>query len=91
MLPYAYNKENYTHMGYVTEGVTTYMGDRLLYECEVFSLKQYFKELETFLTRHFHNDGRKHYSVAESSFDTWLDGYVPGIPGRKVSRRRSRE
>ncbi|MAP01194.1 MAG: hypothetical protein CMD01_00040 [Flavobacteriales bacterium] len=85
MLPYSYNKENYTHMGYVTEGVTTYMGDRLLYESEVFSLKQYFKELETLLTRHFHNDGRKHYSVAESSFDTWLDGYVPGIPGRKVS------
>jgi predicted metalloprotease with PDZ domain len=23
--------------------------------------------------------------VADSSFDTWLDGYVPGAPGRKVS------
>jgi predicted metalloprotease with PDZ domain len=23
--------------------------------------------------------------VAESSFDTWLDGYVPGIAARKVS------
>jgi predicted metalloprotease with PDZ domain len=23
--------------------------------------------------------------VAQSSFDTWLDGYVPGIPGRKTS------
>ena len=85
MLPYDYSKENYTHMGYVTEGVTTYMGDRMLFESEVFSLKQYFKELETLLSRHFHNDGRSHYSVAESSFDTWLDGYLAGIPGRKVS------
>ena len=85
MLPYDYAKENYTDMGYVTEGVTTYMGDRILYESGVFSQKQYFKELNTLLTRHYHNDGRKHYSVAESSYDTWLDGYVPGIPGRKVS------
>ena len=85
MLPYDYCKENYTHMGYVTEGVTTYMGDRTLYESNVFSIKQYFKELETLLLRHFHNDGRKHYSVSESSFDTWLDGYVAGVPGRKVS------
>ena len=85
MLPYDYCKENYTHMGYVTEGVTTYMGDRILFESKVFNLKQYFKELETLLIRHFHNDGKSHYSVAESSFDTWLDGYVAGIPGRKVS------
>jgi predicted metalloprotease with PDZ domain len=37
------------------------------------------------LKRHFDNDGRHYYSVAESSWDTWLDGYVPGVPGRKVS------
>ena len=85
MLPYDYAEENYTHMGYVTEGVTTYMGDRILFESGVFTLKNYFRELENLLTRHFHNDGRKHYSVAESSFDTWLDGYISGIPGRKVS------
>ena len=85
MHPYDFSKENYTHMGYVAEGVTTYMGDRILYESKVFSKTDYFKELKTLLTRHFHNDGRKHYSVAESSWDTWLDGYVSGAPGRKVS------
>lgn len=85
MLPYDFSKENYTDMGYVTEGVTTYMGDRILYESGVFSTDQYFKELEKLFQRHFHNDGRNHYSVSESSFDTWLDGYVQGIPGRKVS------
>ena len=85
MLPYNFSKENYTDMGYVTEGVTTYMGDRILFESGVFSLDQYFKELQKIFQRHFHNDGRKYYSVAESSFDTWLDGYVSGSPGRKVS------
>ena len=85
MLPYNFSVENYTDMGYVTEGVTTYMGDRILFESGVFSLDQYFKELQKIFQRHFHNDGRKYYSVAESSFDTWLDGYVSGTPGRKVS------
>ena len=85
MHPYEFSKENYTHLGYVAEGVTTYMGDRMLYESGVFSKDDYFKELKTLLIRHFHNDGRHHYSVAESSWDTWLDGYVAGVPGRKVS------
>ena len=85
MSPYDFSKENYTHMGYVTEGVTTYMGDRILYESGVFSLEQYFLELEKLFQRHFHNDGRNHYPVSESSWDTWLDGYTGSIPGRKVS------
>ncbi|MDA9809549.1 hypothetical protein N9C59_04440 [Flavobacteriales bacterium] len=85
MAPYDFSRENYTQMGYVTEGVTTYMGDRILYESGVFSLNQYFEELQKLLQRHFHNDGRNHYSVAESSWDSWLDGYVAGAPARKVS------
>ena len=85
MAPYDFSRENYTQMGYVTEGVTTYMGDRILYESGVFSLNQYFEELQKLFQRHFHNDGRNNYSVAESSWDSWLDGYVAGAPARKVS------
>ena len=85
LFPYDYKKENYTRSGYVTEGVTTYMGDLVLFESGVFDKKQYYKEVEAYLTRHFHNGGRNHYSVAESSFDTWLDGYVQGVPSRKTS------
>lgn len=85
MFPYKYDRENYSELGYVAEGVTTYMGDRILYECGVFDSRQYHKELGSYVNRHFHNDGRFNYSVAESSIDTWLDGYVMGIPGRKTS------
>lgn len=85
MFPYDYSRENYTRLGYVAEGVTTYMGDRILLEAEVFDDEQYHKELGNYIMRHLHNDGRKHYSVADSSFDTWLDGYVAGVPGRKTS------
>jgi predicted metalloprotease with PDZ domain len=61
------------------------MGDLMLLKSGVFDLKQYFKEFTAQLQKHFDNPGRFNHSVAASSYDTWLDGYVAGAPGRKVS------
>lgn len=83
--PYDFKKENYSRLGYIAEGVTTYMGDLMLFKSGVFDKKQYFIEMEAQLQKHFDNFGRLNYSVADSSFDTWIDGYVAGAPGRKVS------
>jgi len=85
MLPYDFTKENYSALGYVYEGITTYYGDILLLRSGVWNWEQYCKSFETDLKRHVDNPGRFNYSVAESSFDIWLDGYVAGIPGRKTS------
>jgi len=85
MLPYDYTKENYARTGYVYEGFTTYYGDKLLLSSGVFSLQQYFETLQERLTKHFHNFGRYNLSVADSSWETWLDGYVPGAPYRKTN------
>jgi predicted metalloprotease with PDZ domain len=85
MLPYDFTKENYAKTGYVYEGITTYYGDKLLLTSGVFNLKQYFDTLEERLNKHFHNFGRFNLSLADSSYETWLDGYVPGAPYRKVS------
>lgn len=85
MQPYDYTKENYSKLGYVCEGVTTYYGDFLLFRCGVFNEEQYFGTFAERLQKHFDNFGRFNMSVADSSFDTWLDGYVPGIPNRKTS------
>lgn len=85
MQPYDYSTENYSYLGYVAEGVTTYMGDLYLSAAGVKDFKWYQKELEKLLQRHLDNFGRFNLSVAESSWDTWLDGYVPGAPHRKVS------
>lgn len=85
MWPYDFKKENYSELGYIYEGITTYMGDLFLLKSGVFSLNQYLEEFKTQLQKHFDNPARFNYSVAQSSFDTWLDGYVPGAPGRKVS------
>lgn len=85
MFPYDFTRENYSRLGFLCEGVTTYMGDLFLYKSGVFNFDQYVIELKAQLQKHFDNFARFNYSVAESSFDTWLDGYVPGAPNRKVS------
>ena len=85
MMPYDYSRENYFRTGYVAEGITTYYGDYLLARCGVFSVEQYFAELNEVFRKHFDDFGQHNLSVADSSFDLWLDGYKPGIPDRKVS------
>ncbi len=85
MNPYDYSQENYSKLGYVAEGVTTYMGDLVLYECGVFDKEQYIIELNQYLKKHYNNGGRLNKSVADSSYDTWLDGYEMGVPDRKSS------
>lgn len=85
MFPYDYSRENYSRLGYVYEGVTTYYGDLFLARCGVYSVDEYFSELSARIQKHFDNYGRFNMSVADSSFDTWLDGYVPGVPDRKTS------
>jgi predicted metalloprotease with PDZ domain len=85
MQPYNFKNENYAQTGLIYEGITTYLGDLYLLKSGVFSTEQYLKELSKQVQKHLDNPGRFSMSVAAASFDTWLDGYVPGAPGRKVS------
>lgn len=85
MAPYNFSSENYSTLGWVYEGVTTWYGDVFLYRAGVFNFEQFIKTFDEKLKRHFTNYGRFNLSVAESSFDTWLDGYVQGAPNRKTS------
>ena len=85
MYPYDYTKENYFRTGFVAEGVTTYMGDLMLYNSGVFNWKEFVKTQNQNLERHLMNYGRYNLSVADSGFDNWLDGYKLGAPNRKTS------
>ncbi len=85
MSPYDFTYENYSRLGWVYEGITTWYGDQFLLRSGVFDSTRYLKTLNDKLKRHFTNYGRFNQPVAEASFDTWLDGYVPGIPNRKTS------
>ncbi|MFM9008873.1 MAG: M61 family metallopeptidase [Bacteroidota bacterium] len=84
-LVYDYTRENHSELGWVYEGFTTYYGDLFLLRSGFFSPDDLFAEIRLRIQRHTDNPGRFHSSVAESSYDTWLDGYVPGVPGRKTS------
>lgn len=84
--PYDYSRENYSPLGYVYEGFTTYYGDLFLHKAGIFDWPAYVKEVNAYLKRHFDNYGRYNHSLRESSIDTWVDGYGgPAAPNRRVS------
>jgi predicted metalloprotease with PDZ domain len=85
LLPYNFTRETYFTTCFVAEGVTTYYGDLILRRANVFNDAAYWKELQVLLKRHFEPSGRSFQSLAESSWDLWLDGYEKGVPNRKVS------
>jgi predicted metalloprotease with PDZ domain len=85
MMPYDFSRENYFQTGFVAEGFTTYYGDLFLVRSGVISLSQYLSEINTTLHRHFNMQGDTTLSLAESSFDLWVDGYSNKVPNRKVS------
>jgi predicted metalloprotease with PDZ domain len=84
MLPYDFTKENYFRTCFVAEDCTTYYGDLFLKRAGVFNDETYIKELQVYMKRHFENSAHATQSLADSSFDLWLDGYEKGIPNRKV-------
>lgn len=85
LLPYDFTRENYFPTCFVVEGATTYYGDLMLRRAGVFDDNAYYRELQTYLKRHFETSRFASQSLIESSWDLWLDGYDKGIPNRKVS------
>ncbi|MAY83777.1 MAG: hypothetical protein CMP59_06540 [Flavobacteriales bacterium] len=85
MWPYDFTQENYSRLGYLAEGATTWYGDLMLYRSGVFTDESFLKTFSQLMNKHFNNPGVLNLSVADSSFDTWLDGYGMGVPNRKSS------
>ena len=83
--PYDFTGPCPSELGYVAEGVTTYMGDLFMFEAGIVDLAGWCGLMKGLLERHLNNPGRLNMSVAASSYDTWLDGYKPGVRGRKGS------
>lgn len=83
--PYDYTRSGHSRLGYIAEGVTTYMGDWMLWQSTVFSDENFIQELTNHIQRHMDNEGRDNLSLADASVDTWTDGYSRSIPRRRVS------
>lgn len=83
--PYNYEHATPSDAGFALEGFTTYYGDLFLWRSGVMNSAEYFSELKNLLDRYLVNFGRTHLSLAESSRQTWVDGYGGGAPERRVS------
>lgn len=83
--PYDFTRPDYSRLGYVAEGVTTYMGDYMLWQGRAFSDAEFLEKMGEQVQKHMDNEGRFHLSLADSSIDTWIDGYGRGVPRRRVS------
>ena len=86
MWPYAYERENYSRLHYVTEGVTTYYGDLMLWKGGVWNLAQWVNSINGELRRHHQMGGHPFTSLEDASFDSWVNGYNnDGVPNRRIS------
>jgi len=72
-----YQKEHYTTLLWLAEGLTSFMDDLLVLRSGLCSLEEYLHALTKAFKRYYKNTGRHHQSLEESSFDTWIKLYKP--------------
>ncbi len=87
MYPYEYDKENYSELHYITEGITSYYGDLMLYKSGIYNLNRFIKNLNTEIYDHSLLPGKDKISLRKASFNSWVNGYgaETGIPNHKIS------
>ena len=72
MVPYDYERENYTDLLWLEEGSTEYFADPLLLRAGLMKPDEYFGNLSRLIDRHKHKFGANEQSVADASFDEWI-------------------
>jgi len=75
--PFNYDQENYTHMLWVSEGMTEYYSKQILTRAGVLSREEYLGKLGNAITEVENTPGNRIQSAAESSFDAWIKYYRP--------------
>ncbi len=75
--PFNYDQENYTHMLWVSEGITSYYAAIITQRAGFSSREDYLNKLAALITKVENTPGNKVQSAAESSFDAWIKSYRP--------------
>ena len=70
--PYDYSRETPTRLLWVMEGLTSYFGDLTICRSGVWSAERYLQHLAEEITLLQNSPGRTFLSLAQSSFDAWL-------------------
>lgn len=86
LYPYRYDGEVYSRLHYVTEGITTYYGDLMLWKSGVWGAQQWMDSINGELRTFYQMGGREAISLAKASFESWINGYDDsGMPNRRIS------
>ncbi|RAK69938.1 M61 family metallopeptidase [Hymenobacter edaphi] len=75
--PFDYDRENYTHMLWLSEGGTEYFSNLIVQRAGFQKPQQYLDQLATGITRVENTPGNKVQSAAEASWDAWIKYYRP--------------
>lgn len=76
--PFDYQRENYTRMLWLAEGITSYYDDMMTYRCGFVDRSGLLKNLaELHLAKLLEVPGRNVMSVKDSSYLSWVKLYVP--------------
>ncbi|WP_448213283.1 M61 family metallopeptidase [Colwellia sp. MEBiC06753] len=73
LVPYDYQNENYSNLLWLSEGSTSYLQNQLLMRGELMTAKEWLKNLAGRIKGYNHKPGRDAQSVAEASFDSWIN------------------
>jgi predicted metalloprotease with PDZ domain len=73
LVPYDYQQENYSTLLWLSEGSTSYLQNQLLLRGELMSSKEFLESLAKRINGYLHKPGRQSQTIAQSSFDKWLE------------------
>jgi len=75
LVPYDYQKENYTDLFWLAEGSTSYFQNHLLMQADIMTTDEYFERVASGIESFYGKPGREIMSVSEASFEAWSDQY----------------
>ena len=73
LVPYDYQQENYSTLLWLSEGSTSYLQNQLLLRGDLMSSKEFLESLAKRITSYINKPGRKSQTVAQSSFNKWIE------------------
>ena len=75
--PFDYDNENYTHMLWVSEGITSFYEDIILLRAGIYTPEDYIKREQIGISSIENQVGNTVQSATESSWDAWIKYYRP--------------
>lgn len=73
LVPYDYQHENYSTLLWLSEGSTSYLQNYLLLRGDLMSSTEFLESLASRITSYLHKPGRKEQTIAQASFNKWLE------------------